>query len=255
MNVNEFYNNNFDESARLSGNDNRHKVELYRKRFLYKYTIEHVRPKKIIQIACGTGVHTNWLCENYPDIEIYASDIIPKHVEQLNDYHNLHKRVWDCTDKLPEEYWSGADLVIIEGAWYHTAHNDRGKIINNIKKINPKCVIIDWLSAWHDTMQRLLQDKALPEDYAKPRPESPFVFETEWDLEFMINVFNTVYLYPVDMDLRFGFRDLNEVDDETFQKFINMMNLTVQVYDSDNTYLMNATEHGCYIVWPKEISC
>jgi trans-aconitate methyltransferase len=122
MNVNEFYNNNFDESTRLSGNDNRHKVELYRKRFLYKYTIEHVRPKKIIQIACGTGVHTNWLCENYPDIEIYASDIIPKHVEQLNDYPNLHKRVWDCTDKLPEEYESRDTHSVEHYQWLCTNH-------------------------------------------------------------------------------------------------------------------------------------
>ena len=118
MTVNDFYNNKFDESTRLSGNDNRHKVELYRKRFMYSRLIERFNPKKIIQIACGTGIHTHWICENYPDIKVYASDIIPKHVEQLKTYPNLHKRVWNCCDELPEEYLN-ADMVIVEGAWYH----------------------------------------------------------------------------------------------------------------------------------------
>lgn len=87
MNVQNFYNNEYDESTRLSGNDNRHKVELYRKRYLYQRLIQDYRLDsdnlniKIIQIACGTGIHTEWLCENYPNSMIFASDIILKHIE------------------------------------------------------------------------------------------------------------------------------------------------------------------------------
>lgn len=252
MTVNDFYNNNFDESTRLTGNDNRHKVELLRKRFLYKYLIEKVQPKKIVQIACGTGVHTKWLCETYPNIDIYASDIVSKHIEQIKDYPNLIKQVWDCTTDIPDAYF-GADLILVEGAWYHLNHLLRGKLISNINKINSKCIVIDWLSAWHDTTQRLLQDKHVPEDFSRPRPNEPFVFDTEWDLDFLSNIYKRVDLFPVDMDLRFGYVDLNYVDEETFHKYINLMNLTIQMYTSANTYLMNTTEHGCYIIWPKEL--
>ena len=75
MNVNNFYNQTFDENTRLSGNDNRHKIELYRKRFMYTKLIEEFNPKTIAQIACGTGVHTNWLCETFPNIRCIDLDI------------------------------------------------------------------------------------------------------------------------------------------------------------------------------------
>lgn len=249
MTVNDFYNNKFDESTRLSGNDNRHKVELYRKRFMYSRLIERFNPKKIIQIACGTGIHTHWICENYPDIKVYASDIIPKHVEQLKNYPNLHKRVWNCCDELPEEYLN-ADMVIVEGAWYHLTRNYRHKLLENIYKIHPTVVTIDWLSAWHDTTQRMLQNKKCPVNYRNPRPNEPFVFDTVDDLNGLVrNNFYAVKLFPVDLDLRFGFNDFNQVNDEEFEKYIELMNEQIQFYPPTESFIMNATEHGCYILW------
>ena len=252
MDVNDFYNDKFNENDRLTQNDNRHKVELYRKRFLYKKYIDRLKPKSIVQIACGTGIHTHWLCENYPDIKIYASDIISKHVEQLKDYPNLDKRVWNCIDEVPQEYYN-ADFVFVEGAWYHLNKEDREKLLTNIGKINPNIVIIDWLSAWHDTTQRLLQDKTVPEDYKNPRPNEPFVFDTEADLKYLyITKDYSVQIFPVDMDLRFGYKDLNDVSNEEFVKYIDLMNKVIGTYDARQSYIMNTTEHGCYIiVWPK----
>lgn len=249
MNVDKFYNQIFDENTRLSGNDNRHKIELYRKRFMYAKLIEKFKPSTIVQIACGTGIHTHWICENYPDIKVYASDIIPKHVEQLNDYDNLDKRVWDCCDKVLDEY-IGADMVIVEGAWYHLTRNDRHKLLENIYKIQPIVVTIDWLSAWHDTTQRMLQNKKCPANYRNPRPNEPFVFDTVDDLNGLVhNNFYAVKLFPVDLDLRFGFNDFNQVNDEEFEKYIELMNEQIQFYPPIESFIMNATEHGCYILW------
>ena len=246
MNVSKFYNEEFDENARLSGTDNRHKVELYRKRFMYSKLIERVNPKKIIQISCGTGIHTHWLCEHYPNIEIYASDIIPKHVEQLKDYPNLHKRVWDCRDALPKEYLN-ADMVIVEGAWYHIPRSERYKLLDNLSEINPNIITIDWLSAWHDTTQRLLQNKRVPMNYRNPRPAESFVFDTADDLTALSTIYS-VELFPVDMDLRFGYTDLNQVNNEEFMRYISLMNELITFYPATETFIMNATEHGCYIL-------
>lgn len=251
MNVNNFYNQTFDENTRLSGNDNRHKIELYRKRFMYTKLIEEFNPKTIVQIACGTGVHTNWLCETYPNIKIYASDIIPKHIEQLKDYLNLDKRVWDCCDALPNEY-KNVDMVIVEGAWYHLTRTERYKLIKNLYKIMPKVITIDWLSAWHDTTQRMLQDKRVPANYRNPRPTEPFVFDTTDDLNGLVHSnFYSVKLFPVDLDLRFGFNDFNTVSDEEFMKYIELMNEQITFYPPIESFIMNATEHGCYILYRK----
>lgn len=248
MNVNDFYNKEFNENDRLSGTDNRHKVELYRKHFMYSKLIEKYMPKKIVQISCGTGIHTHWLCEHYPNIEIYASDIIPKHVEQLKNYPNLHKRVWNCCDELPEEYLD-ADMVIVEGAWYHLTRPDRYKLIDNLFRIMPNIITIDWLSAWHDTTQRILQNKKVPMNYRNPRPNEPFVFDTVDDLTGICTTqFYDIQLFPVDMDIRFGYTDLNQVNDEEFIKYIDLMNEYIGFYPSTETFIMNTTEHGCYIL-------
>lgn len=249
MTVKDFY-DNFDENARLSGNDNRHKVELYRKRFLYQYLIEMYNPKKVVQIACGTGIHTHWLCEKYPHIEFYASDIVDKHVEQLKDYKNLHKQVWDCTKNVPKEY-KKANIVLVEGAWYHLDLIGRKELLKNLYAIDPKIIIIDWLSAWHDTTQRLLQDKKSPLNYRNPRPNEPFRFDTADDLYALKRYFN-VQLFPVDLDLRFGYKDLNQVSEEEFNKYMSLMNEHFKIYDSNQTFIMDATEHGCYILTSKD---
>ena len=251
MDVITFYNSCFNENDRLSGNDNRHKIELLRKRFLYSKIIEELKPSNILQIACGTGIHTHWLCETYPDIEIYASDIVPEHVEQLNNYPNLHKRIWDCSEELPKEY-NKFDLVLVEGAWYHLDWEKRKQLITNLKKLTPNVIVIDWLSAWHDTTQRVLQNKKMPDNITNPRPDEPFVFDTEADLEMLQHDWEplgySMLLFPVDMDLRFGYKDFNAVNSEEFKKFICTMNENIQIYGPEQTFIMNATEHGCYIL-------
>ena len=185
------------------------------------------------------------------NLEIYASDIVPAHVEQLKDYSNLHKRVWDCSEELPEEY-NKIDLVLVEGAWYHLNWEKRKQLIDNLKKLTPNVIVIDWLSAWHDTTQRILQDKEMPNNITNPRPNEPFVFDTEIDLEvikyYWRAVDYSIELFPVDMDLRFGYKDFNEVNYEEFKKFIYAMNENIHVYGPEQTFIMNATEHGCYII-------
>lgn len=248
MNVVDFYTNEFDESNRLTGDDNRHLIERYRKRWLYKQLIETTSPKKIVQIACGTGVHTEWLCENYPEIQIYASDIVPDHIDQLKDYPNLNKCVWDCTDALPEEY-KDADLVLVEGAWYHLHDEGRHKLLNNLRQINFKLSVIDWLSAWHDYTQQLLQHKKCPKSFRIPRTsDSPFVFDSEQTLASLATEFEHIDLFPVDMDLRFGYIDFNNVDPAEFAKYIQCMNHYINIYPSSQSFIMNATEHGSYII-------
>ena len=41
--------------------------------------------------------------EEVPNIEIYASDIIGSHIDQVKDYPNLHKQIWDCVKEVPKE--------------------------------------------------------------------------------------------------------------------------------------------------------
>ena len=252
MSVIEFYEKAFDEAKRLTENDNRHLVELYRKRFLYGTLIKTHKPKSILQIACGTGVHTKWICENYPEISVVATDLVPEHVNKIGDYPNLvNKLVWDCSKSIPNELRDKQfDLILVEGAWYHI--KDRSNLINNIKKLNGKVVVIDWLSAWHDTTQRILQNKEMPADWKNPRPSEPFVFDTESDLDYIKNSFNyieyNVKLFPVDLDTRFGYRDLNNVDNEQFIKYIDALNKNIGIYNSNQSFIMNVSEHGCYII-------
>ena len=42
--------------------------------------------------------------------------------------------------------------------------------------------------------------------------------------------------------------------DEEFNKFITYMNKCITLYDADQTFIMNATEHGCYILTKEEIN-
>lgn len=242
MNTIEFYQNNFNEDNRLSLGDNRHKVELYRKRFLYHTLIEKYQPKNILQIACGTGIHTKWLYENYPQIDIIATDLVPKHIKHINYVKSM---VWDCCDKLPDTF-EHFDMVLVEGAWYHI--KDKTPLIKNLKQLNPQVIVIDWLSAWHDYSQRLLQDKKLPLDYANPRPNEPFVFDTEHSISLLSDLDYNIKLYPVDTDLRFGYVDLNNVADNIFNQYIEEMNKNIGFYDVNQTFIMNATEHGCYVM-------
>lgn len=252
MTTKEFYTDKFDESKRLSEGDNRHRVELYRKRFLYRMLIDQYKPKTILQIACGTGIHTEWLCETFGDIEVTATDLLHEHIAKIKDYKNLvHKLAWDCNTEIPNELLGNKyDLVLVEGAWYHT--EDRIQLVRNIKALAGGIVVIDWLSAWHDATQRLLQDKKMPNNWKCPRPAEPFVFETESSLNKLLDVFQPpkykVQLFPVDLDTRFGYKDLNEVDEEQFIKFIDRMNWNIGLYDANQSFILNATEHGCYVI-------
>lgn len=249
-NTKEFYEKNFDESTRLTGGDNRHLVEFERKKWLYSKMIDEYKPQVILQIACGTGVFTDWICETYPNIKVIATDLVDKHVSSLKEHDNLIQGfVWDCSGSLPN-FDCKIDMVLVEGAWYHL--NDRAQLIKNLNEIGASVIIIDWLSAWHDTTQQLLKNKKMPADYRNPRPDEPFVFDTEDDIDTLDELKEyLVRLFPVDMNTRFGYKDFNEVSAEEFYKYIAQLNMTIQLYGKEQTFIMNATEHGCYVLTKK----
>jgi hypothetical protein len=77
----------------------------------------------------------------------------------------------------------------------------------------------------------------MPNNWRCPRPDEPFVFETEHSLGKFLDVFRppvyNVQLFPVDLDTRFGYKDLNEVDEEQFIEFIDRMNWNIGLYDAN----------------------
>lgn len=247
-----FY-DDYDESMRLT-QDNRHLVEYHRKKFLYGCLINAYKPKTILQIACGTGAYTKCLCEIYPNIKITASDLIEKHVEQVPDYPNLTKLVWDCSTEILKSFGQ-FDMILVEGAWYHLEYGDRIKLLDNIKKLNAKVVVIDWLSKFHEYIQRTLQDQTTANFY-NPRSGSPFVFDTEEDIKYFTKKDFRNYklrLYPVDLNIRFGFRDFNTLDAKTVRNFILDLNNHILLYSKQQTFILNSTEHGCYVLTHKNL--
>ena len=55
-----------------------------------------------------------------------------------------------------------------------------------------------------------------------------------------------VSICPIDLDLRFGYTDLNNVPEEEFLKFVDYLNNTIRVSKDFET--VNYTEHGCYLI-------
>ena len=47
---------------------------------------------------------------------------------------------------------------------------------------------------------------------------------------------------------RIGYKDFNEVSAEEFHNYIAQLNMTNQLYGKEQTFIMNATEHGCYVL-------
>lgn len=253
MSTDTFY-QTYHEEQRLSGGDNRHLIELYRKRFLYNYLIERYHPKSILQVACGTGVHTKWLCEKYPDIDIYASDLLEEHVAQVpKDYPNLKDlRAWDCAnDSRPASWPEKFDLILVEGAWYHLNQELREKLLENLTATQPDVVVIDYLSALHEVTQHLLRFKKFNDSAVTKhtRPDSCFTFDTKEDLTLLNKFYplDKISIFPVDLSLRFGYKDFNEVPDTEFFKYLEFLNTHVLLLSVEVLGCTEMTEHGCYV--------
>jgi hypothetical protein len=252
MQTNTFY-EQYHEEERLTEMDNRHLVELYRKRHLYQMLISHYKPKRILQLACGTGVHTKWLCENFPNIEIYASDLLEKHVKQVpSNYPNLKDlRVWDCVnDPIPESWPDNFGIILVEGAWYHLNQDQRKQMLKKLVGIWHNVMVMDYLSAFHEVTQHLLRYKQFNASAFDKgvRPDSCFTFDTAADIELLKDFYlpEDIYDYLVDFDLRFGYEDLNKVPKEEFFKYIKFLNEHYQLLPWTATGL-GMTEHGCYV--------
>ena len=236
----------YDESKRLTS-DNRHRLELYRKQYLYKNLLQN--SKRVLQISCGTGIHTKFILDTFPDIELFASDLVPEHCQETAKlkYKNLRVFQWDCTQKKPN-FIHNIDTILVEGAWYHLNKEQRQYLIANLMSLNPSLIVIDFLSELHEVQQRLLQDKKFinPENGIR----EPFFFDNRDDAEnlaFRIYANNyNVSICPIDLDLRFGYTDLNNVPEEEFLKFVEYLNNTIRVSKDFET--VNYTEHGCYII-------
>lgn len=121
--------------------------------------------------------------------------------------------------------------------------------------MQPKIIVIDWLSFFHEVVQQVLRYKKFPdnlcaEEYLRP----PFIFDDCKTIKLLEDYGYEVSLYPVDMDIRFGYEDFNKMSEDSFEVFMLLMNRINcdsndnYLYDAHNTYLLNATEHGCYVL-------
>ena len=244
----------YNEDKRLTSGDNRHLLELLRKRYLYDYVLSDYSKARILQISCGTGVHTKFLLDNFL-CHVFACDVVPEHVDKVEQlkglfgdkYPNLETFVWDCSERIPDflSAWK-FDIVIVEGAWYHLDDNGRDNLLYNLRELAPDCIIMDFLSEFHEVQQQLLQHKT----FVDPRnAREPFHFDSLdtalWLRNKMRKFGYKTQAFPVDFDMRFGFRDLNEVPNREFEIFVDFLNKKFQ--PQDDLSIVDFTEHGSYI--------
>lgn len=249
-NIIDYYINDFDETKRLTQNDNRHLVELYRKRSLYTQIFSRYHKPRVLQIAAGTGVHTKWIQASF-DVELYATDIVPNHVTHLKPISNITSAVWDCTQPIPDTFPEKFDIILVEGAWYHLEETGRKALLDNLQRLShtSTSIIIDWLSQWHNYTQEMLRFK--PAKLGAPQKSSdPFVYDGADCLHSVSDWWDGITeLYLVDTSLRFGYIDLNAVPKTAFEEYMKHMNMVLPIMPACDA-LMHLTEHGCYVLTP-----
>lgn len=266
-NIINFYNNNYVEENRLSNaKDLRHKTEMVVKQNLLSTYINELIAKntdseknlKIADIACGTGVHSIYLALKYPNIDFYALDIVPEHIELLNEkiyslgIDNLHSFVGDATD-LPFEndYF---DLVSLAGAVYHLHDiKDKKKSIDESWRIlnNAGILLIDFLPKMHGFFQQALRFK---KEFLKNLTvtdikelnckDDVFSYNSMKEMLELSPDVNNSSFYSTDFISRWVQNDIEKFDDADFKKWIEI----IENINNSNNEFIDLCEHAVLIV-------
>ncbi|MCI9435489.1 MAG: class I SAM-dependent methyltransferase [Bacilli bacterium] len=249
MNINEYYNEQYDEDKRLNNNcDNRHKVEREVKKNIIFKLLE--QKSSILEIGAGTGIY----CLDFAKKghNVYACDIVQKHVELIkekSEQDNIKIYV-ECANALDLPYESEKfDMVLLSGPIYHL-HDLQDKI-SAIKEALRCCktggyIVVDYLSDIHGYIQHvLLSNKFLLETNIENFDENieidkVFSYDNKKKIEKIMLGLGVADLkfYSTDSITRFIRDDINNLNNIEFEKWLAFINKI-----SGNDSIVDLSEH------------
>jgi tRNA (cmo5U34)-methyltransferase len=103
---------------------------------LFFYIPENLKPKKILELGCGTGNLTQKIIEKYPEAKIYLVDISDEIIEQCKKRFNNNKNLiflnsdFNDLDFKNEKF----SLVLSSIAIHHIKDDDKAKLFRKIYK-------------------------------------------------------------------------------------------------------------------------
>jgi SAM-dependent methyltransferase len=101
-------------------------------------TARHVvqrRPKRVLELGCGTGRNIPFLREAFPGSVVMGSDVSEKSLEVARAA-NPQVHFWKEGESLEER--SGFDLIFVAGVFHHVAPGERSSLATSIaQRLNP----------------------------------------------------------------------------------------------------------------------
>ena len=249
MDVNDYYNNVYDEDKRLSDDcDNRHKVEREVKKMILTGLFHD--NCSILEIGAGTGLYSIEFAKR--GYHVSACDIVQKHVDIIKKKSELNNVAIDvkCADALNLPYESEIfDVVLLAGPIYHL-HNVEDKI-KAISEALRCCkpggyIVVDYLSDVHGYIQHVLISKDYlldknPNDfYHELSIDEMFSYDNKKKIERIMQELgvNNLKFYSTDSITRFIKSNINALNNEELKQWITFIKNI-----SDNENIVDLGEH------------
>ena len=157
--------------------------------------IKKQKPKRIIDIGCGYGRYLKSIRNEFPNIELYGSDISSTQIEYAKKYlssDNVHLFVSDSTNfNFKDNFF---DLSIGYSIWEHIPPKNFNIIYNEICRISKKGYFLEF-----DRTKRNKHSRHNRHHY---------IFSYDFDIQFKNNLISKKlikgswgeYLYHLDFD-------------------------------------------------------
>ena len=235
----DFYTNVYDESKRLT-KDRRHLVELRVKESVFKDYIK--KPEYVIyDIGAGTGFWSNWMLDNVLYPHLYAFDLVPKHVAEINELLSGKPGfkgacVLDVSrDDIFNEVMSElpkANIILLGGPLYHI--KDETTCIDILKRLKRVLssggrLFVDWLSIENAALDTILSNSTTCNKIEigkrlKPSPDNMFFYLSVEKMNKFAKLSGFIVdrHIPLDGISRLVSERLDNLSDENFEKYISL---------------------------------
>ena len=254
--ITDFYTNTYNENNRLGlTTDRRHRVEREIKQRVF---MNHIPANsKILDISCGTGVHTIFLMKQGHDLT--ACDLVESHIDQLNANikdANLPTIQTDVCNALNLPYTDNEfDVILLSGAIYHLSTiEDKLTAILEAKRVckDNGLIFIDFLPYEHGFIQMMLKYPDFLEnaDMFKSygigyKQDNIFSFDKYHDLHtLLVKICNLNIKYAIGTDsiTRFINGNIDLMSDVVFEKYLDYIEEI-----SYNHHNIDLSEHAMII--------